>query len=116
MARVVGDAGAVLGRGLCLLRPNREVVDPWFLAGFLTGSANSRQASAHLSAAARLDVRRCEIPRMPLQEQYRYAAVFSALGTFSTALGRAGALADQVVQATVDGLVDGLVAPPRPAR
>jgi SAM-dependent methyltransferase len=116
VARVIGENGAVLGRGLCLLRPNREVVDPWFLAGFLSGSANSRQASAHLSAAARLDVRRCEIPRMPLQDQYRYAAVFAALGTFSTALGRAGALADQVVQATVDGLVDGLVAPPRPAR
>jgi N-6 DNA methylase len=116
VARVINDAGAVLGRGLCLLRPNRDVLDPWFLAGFLTGSANSRQASTHLSTAARLDVRRCEIPRMPLPEQYRYAAVFSALGTFSTALGRAGALAEQVVQATVDGLVDGLVAPPRPAR
>jgi hypothetical protein len=116
VARVINDAGAVLGRGLCLLRPNRDVLDPWFLAGFLAGSANSRQASTHLSAAARLDVRRCEIPRMPLQEQYRYAAVFSALGTFSTALGRAGALADHVVQATVDGLVDGLVSPPRPPR
>ncbi|TCO55021.1 N-6 DNA methylase [Actinocrispum wychmicini] len=114
VARVMNDAGAVLGRGLCLLRANREVLDPWFLAGFLTGSANSRQASTHLSAAARLDVRRCEIPRMPLPDQYRFAAVFSALGTFSTALGRAGALADQVIQATVDGLVDGLVAPPRP--
>jgi hypothetical protein len=116
VARVISDAGAVLGRGLCLLRPNRDVLDPWFLAGFLTGSANSRQASTHLSAAARLDVRRCEIPRMPLAEQYQYAAVFSTLGTFSTALGRAGALANQVVQATVDGLVDGLVAPPRHPR
>ncbi len=116
VARVINDAGAVLGRGLCLLRPNRDVLDPWFLAGFLTGSANSRQASTHLSAAARLDVRRCEIPRMPLAEQYRYAAVFSALGTFSTALAQAGAVANQVVQATVDGLVDGLVAPPRHPR
>jgi hypothetical protein len=116
VARVIGDSGAVLGRGLCLLRPNRDVIDPWFLAGFLTGSANSRQASAHLSSAARLDVRRCEIPRIPLQDQYRFAAVFSALGTFSSALGRPGARPGQVIQATVDGLVDGLVAPPRPAR
>jgi hypothetical protein len=113
VARVITEPGAVLGRGLCLLRPNLEVLDPWFLAGFLGGSANSRQASTHLSAAARLDVRRCEIPRMPLAEQHRYAAVFSALGTFGTALGRAGALAGHVVQATVDGLVDGLVAPER---
>nr|WP_225953514.1 N-6 DNA methylase [Kibdelosporangium phytohabitans] len=111
VARVVTDPGAVLGRGLCLLRPNPDVLDSWFLAGFLGGSANSRQASTHLSAAARLDVRRCEVPRMPLAEQHRYAAVFSALGTFGTAVGRAGALAEQVVQATVDGLVDGLVAP-----
>ncbi|ONI86384.1 hypothetical protein ALI144C_10660 [Actinosynnema sp. ALI-1.44] len=113
VARVVTEPGAVLGRGLCLLRPNPDVLDSWFLAGFLGGSANSRQASTHLSAAARLDVRRCEVPRMPLAEQHRYAAVFSALGTFGTAVGRAGALAEQVVQATVDGLVDGLVAPER---
>jgi hypothetical protein len=53
---------------------------------------------------------------MPLAEQHRYAAVFSALGAFGTALGRAAALADHVVQATVDGLVDGLVAPPRDPR
>ncbi|MET0134847.1 MAG: N-6 DNA methylase [Kibdelosporangium sp.] len=113
VTRVVAEPGAVLGRGLCLLRPNPELLDPWFLAGFLGGSSNARQASAHLSAAARLDVRRCEIPRMPLADQHRYAAVFSALGTFGTALGRAGALAEHVVQATVDGLVDGLVAPER---
>nr|WP_042196323.1 N-6 DNA methylase [Kibdelosporangium sp. MJ126-NF4]CEL22551.1 type II restriction-modification system DNA adenine-specific methylase [Kibdelosporangium sp. MJ126-NF4]CTQ89407.1 type II restriction-modification system DNA adenine-specific methylase [Kibdelosporangium sp. MJ126-NF4] len=113
VARVVNDPGAVLGRGLCLLRPNPDVLDPWFLAGFLGGSANSRQASTHLSSASRLDVRRCEVPRMPLAEQHRYAAVFSALGTFGTAVGRAGALAEQVIQATVDGLVDGLVAPER---
>jgi hypothetical protein len=113
VARVTTDAGAVLGRGLCLLRPNPDVLDSWFVAGFLSGSANSRQASTHLSAAARLDVRRCEVPRMPLAEQRRYAAVFSALGTFGTALGRTAALAEQVVQATVDGLVDGLVTPER---
>ncbi|MFB9301753.1 N-6 DNA methylase [Kibdelosporangium philippinense] len=113
VARVVNDTGAVLGRGLCLLRPNPDVLDPWFLAGFLNGSANSRQAGTHLSAAARLDVRRCEVPRMPLADQRGYAAVFSALGTFATAVGRAGALAEQVIQATVDGLVDGLVTPER---
>jgi hypothetical protein len=39
--------------------------------------------------------------------------VFSALGTFGTAVGRAGALAERVIQATVDGLVDGLVTPER---
>ncbi|WP_312873037.1 N-6 DNA methylase [Kibdelosporangium persicum] len=113
VARVANDTGAVLGRGLCLLRPNPDVLDSWYLAGFLNGSANSRQAGTHVSTAARLDVRRCEIPRMPLAEQRGYAAVFSALGTFGTAVGRAGALAERVIQATVDGLVDGLVAPER---
>ncbi|MET0237007.1 MAG: N-6 DNA methylase [Kibdelosporangium sp.] len=111
VARVTADVGAVLGRGLCLLRPNPDVLDSWFVAGFLSGSSNTRQASTHLSAAARLEVRRCEIPRMPLAEQRRYAAVFSALGMFGTALHRTAALAEQVVQATVDGLVDGLVTP-----
>lgn len=51
-------AGAVPGRNLQLLRPDPDAIDPWFLAGFLRGTANHRQASSYASTAARLDARR----------------------------------------------------------
>ncbi len=64
VARVVDDAtaGAALGRNLALLRPDPTALDPWFLAGFLRGTANNRQASSYASTATRLDVRRLQLP------------------------------------------------------
>ncbi|MFC8595687.1 N-6 DNA methylase [Streptomyces atroolivaceus] len=113
VARVVDDAtaGAALGRNLQLLRPDPAALDPWFLAGFLRGTANSRQASSYASTATRLDARRLQVPRLPLAEQQRYGAQFSALAAFEDALRTAGRLGGQLVQGMYDGLTDGSVAP-----
>ncbi|MFF5497996.1 N-6 DNA methylase [Streptomyces aquilus] len=113
MARVIDDAtgGAALGRNLVLLRPERTALDPWFLAGFLRGTANNRQASSYASTATRLDVRRLHLPRLPLDEQRRYGARFRALDEFERALRRAGRLGEQLVRGMYDGLTDGTVAP-----
>lgn len=113
MARVIDDAsgGAALGRSLVLLRPDPTALDPWFLAGFLRGTANNRQASSYASTATRLDVRRLQLPRLPLDEQRRYGARFRALDEFERALRRAGRLGDQLVRGMYDGLTDGTVAP-----
>ncbi len=113
VARVVDDvtAGAVLGRSLVLLRPDPAALDPWFLAGFLRGSANNRQASSYASTATRLDVRRLQLPRLPLDEQRRYGARFRALAEFEQALRHAGRLGEQLVRGMYDGLTDGTVAP-----
>ncbi|WP_282703032.1 N-6 DNA methylase [Streptomyces sp. CC219B] len=113
MARVIDDAtgGAALGRNLVLLRPDPTALDPWFLAGFLRGTANNRQASSYASTATRLDVRRLQLPRLPLDEQRRYGARFRALDEFERALRRAGRLGDQLVRGMYDGLTDGTVAP-----
>ncbi len=113
VARVVDDtaAGAVLGRNLVLLRPDPAALDPWFLAGFLRGSANHRQASSYASTATRLDVRRLQLPRLPLDQQRRYGARFRALDEFERALRRAGRLGEQLVRGMYDGLTDGSVAP-----
>jgi hypothetical protein len=113
MARVIDDAsrGAALGRSLVLLRPDPAALDPWFLAGFLRGTANNRQASSYASTATRLDVRRLQLPRLPLDEQRRYGARFRALDEFERALRRAGRLGDQLVRGMYDGLTDGTVAP-----
>ncbi|MFF0741021.1 N-6 DNA methylase [Streptomyces sp. NPDC004111] len=111
VARVVDGtgAGAVLGRNLHLLRPDPAAVDPWFLAGFLRGTANNRRASSYASTAARLDVRRLQVPRLPLAEQQRYGERFRTLAAFEDALRIAGRLGEQLVQGLYDGLADGTV-------
>ncbi|MER6674920.1 N-6 DNA methylase [Streptomyces sp. NPDC000983] len=113
MARVIDDAtaGAALGRSLVLLRPDRASLDAWFLAGFLRGTANNRRASSYASTATRLDVRRLQLPRLPLDEQRRYGARFRALDEFERALRHANRLGDQLVRGMYDGLTDGTVAP-----
>ncbi|MEU6926708.1 N-6 DNA methylase [Streptomyces sp. NPDC046631] len=113
VARVIDDAtaGAALGRNLQLLRPDPAALDPWFLAGFLRGTANNRQASSYASTATRLDARRLQLPRLPLAEQRRYGQRFRALAEFEDALRLAGRLGGQLVQGMYDGLTDGTVAP-----
>ncbi|MFP1629088.1 N-6 DNA methylase [Streptomyces sp. 5K101] len=113
VVRVADDAsaGAALGRNLQLLRPDPAALDPWFLAGFLRGSANQRQASSYASTATRLDVRRLQLPRMPLVDQQRYGARFRALAEFEDALRLANRLGEQLVQGLYDGLTDGTVRP-----
>ncbi|MER6424894.1 N-6 DNA methylase [Streptomyces sp. NPDC001137] len=113
VARVIDDAtaGAALGRNLVLLRPDPAALDPWFLAGFLRGTANNRQASSYASTATRLDVRRLQLPRLPLEEQRRYGERFRALDDFERALRHAGRLGEQLVRGMYDGLTDGTVAP-----
>ncbi|MFD7303792.1 N-6 DNA methylase [Streptomyces pharetrae] len=113
VARVIDDAteGAALGRNLVLLRPDPAALDPWFLAGFLRGTANNRQASSYASTATRLDVRRLQLPRLPLDEQRRYGARFRALDEFERALRHASRLGDQLVRGMYDGLTDGTVTP-----
>ncbi|WP_020137851.1 N-6 DNA methylase [Streptomyces sp. 351MFTsu5.1] len=113
VARVIDEAtgGAALGRNLVLLRPDPAALDPWFLAGFLRGTANNRQASRYASTATRLDVRRLQLPRLPLEEQLRYGERFRALDEFERALRHAGRLGEQLVRGMYDGLTDGTVAP-----
>ncbi|WP_055490268.1 N-6 DNA methylase [Streptomyces sp. TP-A0356] len=113
VARVIDGktAGAALGRNLTLLRPDPAALDPWFLAGFLRGTANNRQASSYASTATRLDVRRLQLPRLPLDQQRRYGERFRALAAFEDALRLAGRLGDRLVRGLHDGLTDGTVAP-----
>jgi hypothetical protein len=113
VARVVdgAGAGAALGRNLVLLRPDPAALDPWFLAGFLRGTAGNRRASSYASTATRLDVRRLRLPRLPLDQQRTYGERFRALADFEEALRLAGHLGDQLVRGMYDGLTDGTVEP-----
>ncbi|MEU4499454.1 N-6 DNA methylase, partial [Streptomyces sp. NPDC023998] len=109
VVRVIDEAtaGAALGRNLQLLHPDPAALDPWFLAGFLRGTANTRQASSYASTSTRLDVRRLQLPRLPLADQQRYGERFRALAAFEDALRQAGRLGEQLVQGLYDGLADG---------
>lgn len=113
VVRVIDDAtaGAALGRNLQLLRPDPATLDAWFLAGFLRGTANNRQASSYASTATRLDARRLQLPRLPLTEQRGYGKRFRALADFEEALRLIGRLGGRLVQGMYDGLADGTVAP-----
>ncbi|GAA0404595.1 N-6 DNA methylase [Streptomyces luteireticuli] len=113
VARVIDEsaAGAALGRGLFLLRPDPAAIDPWFLAGFLRGTANQRQASSYASTATRLDVRRLQVPRLPLADQRRYGARFRSLAEFEEALRLTERLGAGLIQGLYDGLTDGSVRP-----
>ncbi|MFJ6571990.1 N-6 DNA methylase [Streptomyces sp. NPDC091292] len=113
VARVIDETteGAALGRNLTLLRPDPAALDPWFLAGFLRGTANNRQASSYASTATRLDVRRLQLPRIPLDQQARYGERFRTLAAFEDALRLAGRLGEQLVRGMHDGLTDGTVTP-----
>ena len=111
VARVADTAltGAALGRNVHLLRLDRAELDPWFVAGFLRGTANARQASSYTTASTRLDVRRMRLPHLPLEDQRRYSERFRALATFEEALRQAGELGEQLARGLYDGISEGSV-------
>jgi hypothetical protein len=94
-----------------LLRCDPDVLDPYFLAGFLSSEANTRQAMTG-SGVFRYDVRRARVPRLPLSEQRRYGAAFQHLAEFAALMRRAAELGDDVVQLATHGLTSGVFAPP----
>lgn len=106
------DAGALLGPNLHLLRPDPDVLDPWFLAGFLAAPANTRQAT-YGSSIVRLDVRRFEVPLLPLEVQQGYGTTFRALHRFNTALSRVGDFGARLGAGLLEGLTSGVLEPVR---
>ncbi|WP_129842214.1 N-6 DNA methylase [Streptomyces sp. RFCAC02] len=109
------EAGQVPDRHTGLLRPDPEALDAWFLAGFLRGSANTRQASSYASSAGRVDLRRLKVPRLPLDVQRGYGRRFAELAAFEAALRHAADLGRRLAQGMVDGLTEGTVPPGGPA-
>ncbi|MFJ9845406.1 N-6 DNA methylase [Kitasatospora sp. NPDC101155] len=104
--------GAALGRQLHLLRPDPAALDPEFLAGQFRSTAGTRRAASHATTTARLDIRRVELPRLPLPAQRRLGAAFARLAAFDTALTQAAALGHTLARAATDALATGVLTPP----
>ncbi|GAB2703420.1 HsdM family class I SAM-dependent methyltransferase [Kitasatospora kifunensis] len=99
--------GAALGPRLHLLRPDPALLDPEFLAGRLRSTAGARSASSHASTTSRLDVRRVQVPRLPLTAQRELGEAFGRIAAFAVGLRQAEELGRQLAQGLTDGLADG---------
>ncbi|MEH0934244.1 N-6 DNA methylase [Micromonospora psammae] len=108
-ARVITSDGMLLGGNLYLLRPDPAVLDPWFLAGQLRSSGNDKQTTS--LSGARIDVRRAQIRRLPLDEQRAHGEVFRRLLAFESAVAEVGSLSAELVRLTADGLAAGTLRP-----
>lgn len=96
VVRVIDQGGALLGPHLLLFRPDRERLDPHFLAGFLRAAQlGSAPGSPPLT---RGDVRRARVPRLPIAEQRRYGEVFRDLFGREDQLRELSAVGDLLVR------------------
>lgn len=85
-AWVQQTAPVVLGAQLLAIRPDRDQIDTWYLAGCLRTLANVRRAGGHASTSSRIDARRLEVPRLPLEDQRQYGEVFREVAAFDESL------------------------------
>ena len=89
MARVATaqQLGAVPGRSVWVVRVDPQVLDPWFLAGAISGADSRRvagQVTSTLSGTPRADVRRLQIPVLPIESQRLYGNAYRRIAEFET--------------------------------
>ncbi|WP_306359213.1 N-6 DNA methylase [Nocardia sp. CC227C] len=109
-ARVAGpeDAGTIRGPHIHTLRVDPDRLDPWFLAGFLTGAEN---ISATRTSTVRFDPSRLRVPLLALSEQQRYGEIFRRLFLLRTAARRVTYAAEHAAELVTTGLTAGALAP-----
>ncbi|MEV6098973.1 N-6 DNA methylase [Nocardia sp. NPDC051981] len=104
------DAGSIRGPHIHTLRVDPDRLDPWFLAGFLTGAEN---VSATRTSTVRFDPSRLRIPVLGLAEQQRYGEMFRLLFLLRTAARRATYATENVAELVTTGLTAGALLPER---
>ncbi|MFD7298900.1 N-6 DNA methylase [Streptomyces sp. NPDC059897] len=105
------DSGAVIGRGVRLIRPDPKRLDAWFLAGFLAAEDNLNSASVGTSSV-QIDPSRLRIPLLPLEEQRRYGEAFRHLYGLRQAARQVTELAALLPKTLAEGLTSGTLVPP----
>ncbi|MEV5748567.1 N-6 DNA methylase [Actinoallomurus sp. NPDC052308] len=113
VVRVAETDGPLLGPQLSLLRVDPQHLDPYFIAGVLRSSANARASIVQSTGTiGRADIRRAQVPRLPLEEQRRYGAAFRRMTEFESALRSTVAMGAELAQLLADGVAEGTLAPP----
>ncbi|HET9874821.1 MAG TPA: N-6 DNA methylase, partial [Mycobacterium sp.] len=108
------QVGAPLGPMVYAVRVDPDVLDPWFLAGVLSGPDNARRAgrvSSTTSGAVRVDVRRLRIPVLPIEVQRGYGEAFRWIAEFDTTLSRVVEQGRDLARSLIRGLADGVLRP-----
>ncbi|GAA1216607.1 N-6 DNA methylase [Prauserella alba] len=108
---VVEAADLVLGPNLSLLRVDGDKLDVHFLAGQLRASSRARALSTTASGVHRLDIRRAEVPVLPLDRQRELGEAFRKLTEFETRLRRAGDTGRHIATHLTTALADGTIEP-----
>lgn len=86
---IAADAGSYPASSLHLIRTDPEIIDPWFLAGYISSATGGRHAvrvAPSASGALRIDPRRVRVPMLPIEEQRAHGALFRQLAEFSRRL------------------------------
>lgn len=95
------DAGAYPARSVLVVRTDRQVLDPWYLAGFLSSAEGGRRAEgvgSSLGGAIRVDLRRLRLPLPPIEVQRAYGEAFRRLSDYRRNLRAAHDLGQQLIQ------------------
>ena len=108
IAYVHSGEPAPVGAGLTVYRVDPERLDADFLAGCLR-AADLPAASA----STRIDGRRVRIPRVAIDVQREYGAVFRRLAEFDTVLRQTAETGRELVRLGFAGLVEGRLRPGR---
>lgn len=114
------DIGAHPSSGVFVLNcTNPEVVDPWYIAGYLSSSEGGRQATRAAVGSgdtARYDPRKVRIPLLPIEIQRSYGAAFRRLSEFGLALREVHNLGWNLAGRITDALSAELSEAARPIR
>ena len=113
VARVITDEQAALHSSICLLRPNPEVVDPWFLADsspVQEPARRPRHSRPGVTRIAELFAKwRC--PACQIAEQRAYGDAFRRLHEFRRTLRRTTEVGDRLWWLLTEGLAVGTLRP-----
>jgi hypothetical protein len=106
--------GALIAPGVHLVRVDLAVLDPWFVAGALSSTANTQRAAVPLGGTGqtmRIDIKRLKLPVLPLSEQGLYGAAFRRLATLEAATANLAKQGRQLARSLTEGLIGGTIDP-----
>jgi hypothetical protein len=108
------QVGVLLAQNVSLIRADPSRVDPWFLAGMLTAPTNRRGATRQSSGTrdiVRVNLKRLQVPLLPIAEQRRYGEAFRRLIEFDAMVDKAADEAHRLVQELSAALTRGSLVP-----